>query len=249
MQDQARVDSEMGRRPIVAAITLGTRFLAYVATNRPVFTDAAITACTASTYIRCQAMTEERVDSVCAARLSPAARSETWNTFCVSTVPYPASIVPISRDITTVLRRKLWQPFPSSSWIQQSLITDLGMLLELLGVPRDPGLVADTASIMACARGGLAGPEQSHGRIVQDINAIRAWAQNYAANPPDCALPTRREQRAVRTLLQLDPDLPHLGRGPGIARAVYTALWSMRCRANAHAYVLRRSRLRRWRPI
>ena len=64
------------------------------------------------------------------------------------------------------------------------MITDLGMALGLRGTPRDPGLVADTASLMSLARGGLAGPEEGHGRILRTHTKSKPGIEGSAVARP-----------------------------------------------------------------
>ena len=182
------------------------------------------------------------------ARLSIASRSESWNTFCVSTTPYPATIMPASTDIMQILRGELGRLFPCDPWIRRDMICHIGMLLQLRGSPRDPGLVADTNSIMMYAKGGLAGPTGGHPHLDRDIQTMKAWDQAVVSDPPITPFPSRRQIQAVRTLLRAHYDLPHFGRGRGVARAIYTALWTIRRRTIAQEYVTQRSQQRRWRP-
>ena len=242
--------------PLTAAVMAGTRFLgAHLCSpvrphevslsNR--FTETAISICATCTARKCVTLTTERTSAMKATRMSLANRSANWNTFCVSTVPYPASILPLSQQDASDLRRALGTLFPCRTWISQDMITDLGMVLQLRGTPRDPGLVADTASVMSLARGGLAGPEGGHGPCLQYARDVHEWAVATAAAPEDF-LPVEHERRAARKLLLTYPDRGHFGRGPETSRLIYLALWSKRRRAGTTAYLLRRSRTRRWRP-
>lgn len=177
----------LAHMPLTAAITGGTRFLgAHLCSKEQVgerpscfgFTSAAISACVDGTYRRCLSRTTSRTTELCEARLSLANRSDAWNTFCVATVPYPASVLPISPTIAEQLRGELGKFFSCGTWIKRCMITDLGMALGLRGTPRDPGLVADTASLLSLARGGLAGPEEGHSRILCTLREVKAWVSD-----------------------------------------------------------------------
>ena len=255
-RDQERWAVALAETPLTAAVTTGTRFLGahLCGLSRPNeivadpgFTRAAVSVCASCTFLRCIRLTEERVEEMKTVRLSLANRSAHWNTFCVSTVPYPASILPIPRQDLTRLWTALRSLFPCHAWICSTMITDLGMALGLRGTPRDPGLVADTASIMSLARGGLAGPEEGHGPCIQSAREVREWASSIGASPDNDQVP-KHELRAARKLLSTDQNLLHFGRGPEISRAVYTAMWSKRRRARTMRYLLQRSQSRRWRP-
>ena len=171
--------------PLTAATTTGMRFLGghlcslagLRCRSLPTHFNAdVLAACAQGTYRRCLSKTAERVTDLRAARLSLVSRAENWNTFCVSTTPYPATIVPITGEITATLQHHLTRLFPCRSWMQHTMITDLGMLLNLRGTPRDPGLIANTASIVMYSRGGLASPHERPTHVSETIANIQAWA-------------------------------------------------------------------------
>ena len=124
------------------------------------------------------------------------------------------------------------------------MITDLGTALQLKGTPRDPGLVADTASLMALARGGLAGPVEGHRRVLHQLAEVKAWASDMATREPSDLASSVAERRAARTLVRAGAEQPHLGRGPGVARATYVALWALQRKADIWAYLAGRSQAR-----
>ena len=104
----------LARTPLAAALTYGTRFLGahLCSRDRPTdhprpfgFSPDAVAACAEVTFQRCLTLTSERVNDMRAAGLSLANRSSGWNTFCVATVPYPASILPLP-DTSAV---RLWE--------------------------------------------------------------------------------------------------------------------------------------------
>ena len=177
------------------------------------------------------------------AKLSVANRAEAWNTFCVSTAPYPATILPITKDVAAAL-----QHHPCTVWMRQNMIADLGMLLNLRGTPRDRSLIADTATIMMYDRGGIAGPYEKTARMDEAIATIQAWALATTTCAPVSCYPTRRLTKAAQILEQAGNGLSHFRRKPGVAGALYTALWVIRRRSQACRYLEHRSRSHRWKP-
>ena len=89
------------------------------------------------------------------------------------------------------------------------MIVDLGMLLNLRGTPRDPGLIADAASIMMYGRGGLAGPFEQAESINRAIAIVQAWALcTISCAPVSCYL-VQRLTKVARILEKEWEGLQH----------------------------------------
>ena len=119
------------------------------------FTSAAEEICHRVTYQKAVPSLIKRVDDMLAAGLSLLNRALTWNTFCVSTLPCPASIVPLPGELFGRLRSQGSRLFPAGSWFRHEFVYDVGMAFNIRGGPRDPVLVAQIASLGALGRGGL----------------------------------------------------------------------------------------------
>ena len=243
--------------PLGAAVTVGTRFLgghlcgrcrAHEDQDGVAMTAAAFCCFRLMTWKRAVLKIADRVTELLRAGLALHSRAAAWNTYCVSTCPYPASIVAAGKDQRDAALTALARLFPCVPWARRSFPWDLGLLLGLRGSPRDPSLVADTATVMALIRGQFAGPPEALADAERKIRRIWEWA-GRAFESDQAYFGThslRAEERAHRTLAAARTDHGGFNRNPRLARAVHIALWSLGPRRQAHQYLQRRSGRRRW---
>ena len=87
--------------PLAPAVTGQARFLGAFLTSRarpleaplPCWSETAMRVCKSLTWEKAIHTTERRCNDITKAGLALSVRADEWNTYCVSTVPYPASIV------------------------------------------------------------------------------------------------------------------------------------------------------------
>ena len=259
--------------PLAAALSAGTRSLGAHLCSRarpheplptaPLYTANAIRACVEGTYKKCRQSTHDRMRKLKEANISLASRAVAVNTFVVSTVPYAATIAPISTKIGKELRSEVTTLFSTRGWIAQSMVYDLGPLLELKGSPKDPVLIAWTSSVTTGKKGGLAGPSTLARPITQLTEMLRRHARTLRAstgneahvqwNPGDPIFPFYLTLKAARAFKDHDPHVDNAPldddfTGRSLSQAIYLLLFSSWRRQNACNYLAHRSRTRRWRP-
>ena len=199
------------------------------------------------TYQKALRSTRDRVSNFLEAGLSITNRSENWNSYCASTVPYLASIIPATRHVGDRLRYELGRLFHTRGWIRRDMIWNIGPALCLKGSPRDPRLVADTASIMAVCRGGLAGPRRPQTSTFRMLQEVIRWVGDEQSGVMSGTTYGRGVARA-RTHLSRHLDGNIFSPGTGVARALYTAIWDIYEKQRTLDYLAGRSRGRRWNP-
>ena len=190
----------------------------------------------------------ERVSDMLNSGLSLLNRAASWNTHCVSTLPYAASTFVADLEIVDLLRTALHRLFPTGTWARAGLPADVGSALALKGAPRDPGIVALLASISALRCGRFAGLDSDRRLIDDRWREVLGWAGQWLAQACVAVDPADRcRTAAARIIVRLadcsDPDYHRcLGKG----QAVYRALWELQDRGHTMLYLRGRSADRRW---
>lgn len=93
--------------------------------------------------------------------ISLALRADGWNTYCVSTVPYPSTTILPKQTEADGLLQGLMKLFPTGKWAWSELPLHIGMALELRQSPKDPRLVARTTAVLHTLMNKFAGPPQA----------------------------------------------------------------------------------------
>ena len=249
--------------PLASAVTHGTRSLGAqlvscvaaadgevpaVDNGRElVRTPNAVAACVAGTYQKCLTAVRHRTGEARAAGASLRSRQALWNMQIVSTIPYAASIIPAPDWVCAQFQYHMSVLFPTGNWAKGACVADLGPLLQLKGYPRDPAIVALLTSIITIGRRGLAGPIEGTDIAYSSMRQAADWATSMCNNGPTPA-EARHERRAAELLQRAITRFGDFGTGKGLSKALYTCLWTLRRKDAAVAYLLERSRGRRWLP-
>ena len=248
--------------PLAAAVTSQARFLGAFLTSRtrpfesviPTWSDTAMRVCKALTWEKPIKKSTGRCDEMVKTGLALSLRVDGWNTFCVSTVPYPASIVLPDAVERAQLMEGVLRLFPTGKWAWDELPLHIGPALGLSQYPRDPRLVAATTAAMFSLTDKFAGPPRARLEVLDLIGSLRRWA----LEPEEIDMPSlrpglsgmtgaKRMSRARTAIRQgLEPDQTVDRRS--FARAVYLGLWAVHDSATTRNYLLQRSKQRRWAP-
>ena len=246
--------------PLAPAITSQTRFLGVSLCSRtrpmeqPVHTwsRTALQVCRTLTWEKATRMCNQRCRDAISAGLSLELRTESWNTYCASTIPYPASTIlpgPIELDKLTDSITVL---FPTGTWAWKELPTRLAGTLGLIKGPRDPTTVAVTVAVSKAVHGSFVGPPNALWETLEWLQQLRVWVradeEDVSLRPGILGLPSPLSVRKARRTLRGGLAHPQLADQTQLARAIYVGIWHILDKGKSRNYLHRRSRSRRWAP-
>ena len=175
-----------------------------------------------------------------------------WNTYLVSLVPYPAHVaLP-----TPALRRTMLDCLSSAvrhnrtNWCPLYVLSGLGPMLGVRGVPRCPDAAATSIAALSWLRQDSWGPV-SLTREHQDAwHSLASWTSCPLA--PGLGERERElARRAQRDIRAHHHDIFWTGRRPppaNMGRTLYLAAWMQAHGMQFHAWLMQRSTTRRWAP-
>ena len=88
------------------------------------------------TWGQCLLKIRTRAAAISSPLASPGVKAGNWNTYMVTTVPYPSQLVTLDRDITAELAKVFHALLPTRGWLNSSVLTAVGTLCEVRGAPR-----------------------------------------------------------------------------------------------------------------
>ena len=248
--------------PLAPAVNGQARFLGAFLTSRtrpleapmPCWSETAMRICKSLTWEKAIKTTERRCNDITRAGLALSIRADEWNTYCVSTVPYPASIVLPDKTEEQRLLLGVTKLFPTGKWAWKELALHLGPALGLPLAPRDPRVVAATTAVLYVAADKFAGPPTARIEALDRLHELEDWARADEADLGgplrpgllgDLQIHTRNKvRRVVRRMLEGGRTADR----KVVARMTYLGLWNARYDKGTREYLLRRSRQRRWAP-
>jgi hypothetical protein len=179
------------------------------------------------TWGQCLLKIRARAAAISDPLASPGVKAGNWNTYMVTTVPYPSQLVTLDRDITAELAKVFHALLPTRGWLTSSVLTSIGTLCEVRGAPRCYVAVSHSSALIAYLRQGGWGPSSLTPGVEERWARIKGWA--HSDPPPDPRWPwapsLARHKKAIRKLARLDGlhDDAALG-------SVAGALYAARCR-------------------
>ena len=195
---------------------------------------------------------QDRCKAALGAGLSLEQRAENWNTYCVSTVPYPAAVILPGPDQIDMLEDEITALFPTGGWAWKGLPTGIAMALNLAHGPRDPEAVAITSSVSKTTFGLFCGPPNATHEPWRWQDKLLEWARiQEEPNPLSPGLLGMDMPRTVakaKRIIRGGFAHPDLANKAQLVRAIYIGVWHVKDKGECRKYLLRRSRARRWAP-
>ena len=248
--------------PLAPAVTGQARFLGASLTSRtrpieaplPYWSDTAIRVCKALTWERAIRKTEQRCVDIAKAGLSLSIRADEWNTYCVSTVPYPATIVAPDQLEQQRLLRSVCALFPTGKWAWKELALHIGPAIGLPLAPRDPRVVAATTAVLSVVTDKFAGPPRARNEVLDRLHELERWARTEESDLRGSLDPCPLQHQQIRCRNRARQMIIRMLGGDqnackrSAARMIYLGLWNVGYERSTREYLLRRSRGRRWAP-
>ena len=142
--------------PLAQALCPGARFLgAYLCGRCRGYEDIprmhglsmqALEVCQIMTWHKSLCTDIARVAVIKKAGASLANRCESWNTHCISTIPYPSAVIQPSRALVEQMRDLLGTLFPTGTWARRALPWQIG---PAIGVKGGPGTHCSSRALRA----------------------------------------------------------------------------------------------------
>ena len=246
--------------PLAPALAAQTRFLGARLCSRTraheqprnMWTQVALRVCRQMTWEKAVRMCQQRSRSALEAGLSLELRTESWNTYCASTLPYPASTILPGPEQLEALRGCVATLFPTGTWARRNLPSGIHMALGIAHGPRDPEAVAITSSVTKVVFDQFAGPPDALREPLDWTLQLQEWARVVEEPCPlNCGLhgmstlpSVLRARRTVRGGL----IHPLAVSKQQLVRAIYIGVWWILDQGATKKYLLKRSRSRRWAP-
>ena len=174
-------------------------------------------------------------------------RADEWNTYCVSTVPYPSSITLPDDTEEQRLLLGVTKLFPIGKWALKELVLRLGPALGLPLAQRDPRVVAATTAVLYVANDKFAGPPATRIEALDRLHKLEEWVRTDEADVSgslrfellsDLQIQARNKaRRVVRRMLEGG----RTGDRKAVARKTYVGLWNARYEKSTQEYRLCRS--------
>ena len=246
--------------PLAPALTSQARFLgvSLCSRTRPheqplnTWSRTALNVCRVMTWRKATQLCQQRSKEAIAAGLSLELRMESWNIYCVSTIPYPAATISPGPVEIQGLDECMATVFPTGGWARKNLPVDLANAIGLRGGPRSPQVVATTVGVLRTLRDHMAGPTNIRADPHEWIDQLQDWSRraedDLALNPGLTGMgPPADLLRAKRTL-RGGLMHPRLVDSSLLSQAIYKGIWHLQDKGQSRKYLLKRSRARRWAP-
>ena len=155
---------------------------------------------------------------------SPAVKAGNWNTYMVTTVPYPSQLATLDRDIAAELTKVFHALLPTRGWLNSSVLTAVGTVCEVRGAPKCFVAVSRSSALIAYLRQGGWGPSSLTPGVAERWQRIKDWA--HSDPQPDPRWPwapsLARHKKAIRKISGLDGRHSDTALG-SVAGALYAA--------------------------
>ena len=185
----------------------------------------------------------ERSRALTAQPASPLIRAGQWNTYCASTVPYPAQLALPTCTAIRHMASCARDVFRTSGWSPWWVVTAIPVHWGIRGGPRCPAAVADAAGVVTALKGRTWGPPDAGRRQQADLDKLAGVAAGAAAGD-------RRDQATRDARLMM--DLVHARAATGSAdtsgagAAIYRLAWRARHEQALHRWLVHTAARRRW---